>query len=242
MLAWDEELCSLVNVQTGDPKWPCHALLLMQMRRSLRSKEGDNIAALQNAISLKAKGSMLIVAREVAWRRVRHRWRFRCEHLPAESNTIADSLSRLSEALAKPFPKEAAHAIQRTLFRARNLLSQDQCVSENSAKYLSQVSCNVGHWVCSHPSRIAFSVRCLSSLLPFGVSLRSVFCDYGFAHTRVSLRFLSRFCRVCFYPRCALQCNTTLGLFRPVSLGIFSAHSVGFVLTRDSVRCSVKRL
>ena len=114
-------------------------------------------------------------------------------------------------------------------------------MSENSAKYLSQVSCNVGHWVCSHPSRIAFSVRCLSSLLPFGVSLRSVFCDYGFAHTRVPLRFLSRFCRFCFYPRCALQCNT-LGLFRPVSLGIFSAHSVGFVLTRDSVRCSVKRL
>ena len=148
---------------------------------------------------------MLIVAREVACRRVRHRWRLRCEHLLAESNTIADSLSRLSAVPAKPFPKEAAHAIQRTsptwpqLFRARTLLSQDQCVSENSAKYLSQVSCTVGHWVCSHPSRIAFSVRCLSSLLPFGVSLRSVFCDSGFAPTRVSLRFLSRFSRVCSY-------------------------------------------
>ena len=149
---------------------------------------------------------MLIVALEVAWRHVRHRWRFRCEHLPAELNTIADSLSRLSEVPAKPFPKEAAHAIQPTsptwpqLFRARTLLSQDQCVSENSAKYQSQVSYNVGHRVCSHPSRLAFSVRCLSSLLPFGVSLRSVFCDSGFARNRVSLRFLISFCRVCSYP------------------------------------------
>ena len=131
---------------------------------------------------------------------MRHPWRFRCEHLPAESNTIADSLSRLSEVPAKPFPKEAAHAIQRTsptwpqLFRARTLLSQDQCVSENSAKYQSQVSCNVGHWVCSHPSRIAFSVRCLSSLLPFG--------------------FL---CVLCF---------ATMGLLTPASLCVFSTDSV----------------
>ena len=76
--------------------------------------EGDNIAALQNAISLKAKGSMFIVAREVAWRHVCHRWRLRCEHLPAELNTIADSVSRFSEVPAQPFPKEAARAIQRT--------------------------------------------------------------------------------------------------------------------------------
>ena len=181
---------------------------------------------------------MLIVAREVAWRRVRHQWRFRCEHLPTESKTIADSFSRFSAVPAKPFPKEAAHAIQRSsptwpqLFRARTLLSQDPCVSENSATYQSQVSCNVGH-----------SVRCLSSLLAFGVSLRCVFCVWGllplaslcvFSADSVGCVLTQRFR--------ALQCNTTLGLLRLVSLGIFSAHSVGFVLTRDSVRCSVKRL
>ena len=70
---------------------------------------GDKVAALQDAISLKGKG-MLIVAREIAWRRVRHRWHFRCEHLPAESNAAADSLSRLSAIPAKAFPTEVAHA------------------------------------------------------------------------------------------------------------------------------------
>ena len=77
--------------------------------KSFREIEGDKIGALQYTISLKAKGSMLIVAREVAWRRVRHWWRFRCEHLPAESNTIADSLSRLSEVPAKPFASCFVH-------------------------------------------------------------------------------------------------------------------------------------
>ena len=148
---------------------------------------------------------MLIVAREVACRRVRHRWRLRCEHLPAELNTIPDSLSRLSAVPAKPFPKEAAHAIQRTsptwpqMFRARTLLSQDQCVSENSAKYQSQVSCTVGHWVCSHPSRKSVFSTMSVEFAPIWCFFAFCVLRLWFAPTRVSLRFLSRFCRVCSY-------------------------------------------
>ena len=98
-------------------------------------------------------------------------------------------------------------------------------------------------WVCSHPSRIAFSVRCLSSLLPFGFLCVLCFASLGlfppaslcvFSADSVGCVLTQRF------P--AFQCNTTLGLLRLVSLGIFLAHSVGFVLTRDFVRCSVKRL
>ena len=40
VLALDEELSSLVNVQTGDPKWLCHALLLMRMRGITQSDRG----------------------------------------------------------------------------------------------------------------------------------------------------------------------------------------------------------
>ena len=57
---------------------------------------GDNIAALQDAISLKGRGQMLLVARELAWRRAKWPLFFDCHHLPKESNVTADALSRLA--------------------------------------------------------------------------------------------------------------------------------------------------
>ena len=169
---------------------------------------------------------------------------FRCEHLPAESNTIADSLSCLSEVPAKPFQScfvhvPCCHKISACLKTVRNTCRT------------FRATWSIG--VCSHPSRIAFSVRCLSSLLQFGVSLRSVFlrlwvCSHprpfafsqqilsgfvltwcfralqcnttlGFVPTCVCWHFLGTFCRVCSHPRFrALQCKATLGLVPPVSL------------------------
>eukprot|EP00959_Pyramimonas_sp_CCMP1952_P209647 4386391-Pyramimonas_sp.AAC.1 len=37
---------------------------------------GDNIGALQNALSLKGHGHLLAIAREIVWRKARFRWEF----------------------------------------------------------------------------------------------------------------------------------------------------------------------
>ena len=93
---------------------------------------------LHGATALKGKGSTRTAAREIAWRRVRHRWHFRCGHLPAESNAVADSLSRFSAIPAKAFPLEVAHGTRHTpptwaqLFRARKLLLEDRLGFEGS--------------------------------------------------------------------------------------------------------------
>ena len=57
---------------------------------------GDNVAALNGAISLKGKAEIARITRELAWRKVRRGWRFSCGHLPAEHNDMADCLSRLT--------------------------------------------------------------------------------------------------------------------------------------------------
>ena len=57
---------------------------------------GDNLASLQVAVNNKGKGSLNVISRELAWRKVRYAWRFATGHLPTELNKLADSLSRLS--------------------------------------------------------------------------------------------------------------------------------------------------
>ena len=57
---------------------------------------GDNISSLACATSLKGKGALSQISREIAWRKVRHRWRFSVAHVPSEQNTLADALSRTS--------------------------------------------------------------------------------------------------------------------------------------------------
>ena len=55
---------------------------------------GDNIAALQCAISLKGRGALNTLSREIAWRRLRHSWWYAVGHVRAEDNELADALSR----------------------------------------------------------------------------------------------------------------------------------------------------
>ena len=71
---------------------------------------GDNLAALNGAISLKGKSELNRITRELAWRKVRRGWRYACGHLPSEHNEIADSLSRLMapEGNRKTFPAALA--------------------------------------------------------------------------------------------------------------------------------------
>ena len=65
---------------------------------------GDNVGALQNALSLSGKGPLLTVAREIAWRQAAEGWHFSVGHIPTESNTVADALSRLSAPEPASFP------------------------------------------------------------------------------------------------------------------------------------------
>jgi hypothetical protein len=53
------------------------------------------VSALQNALSLNGRGPLHHIAREIAWRQAAFRWVFTVAHLPAESNSVADDLSRL---------------------------------------------------------------------------------------------------------------------------------------------------
>ena len=55
---------------------------------------GDNIAALQCAISLRGRGALNDLSREIAWRRVRFAWHYAVGHVPSEDNLLADALSR----------------------------------------------------------------------------------------------------------------------------------------------------
>ena len=55
---------------------------------------GDNIAALQSAISLRGRGTLNDLSREISCRRVRFAWHYAVGHVPAEDNAIADALSR----------------------------------------------------------------------------------------------------------------------------------------------------
>ena len=52
-----------------------------------------------------------MVARELAWRKVRFGWRYSVAHLPAEGNVWADALSRLvapQGSESKTFPPDLA--------------------------------------------------------------------------------------------------------------------------------------
>jgi hypothetical protein len=74
---------------------------------------GDNTGALQNALSLKGKGILMALAREVSWRQAKYRWNFRVGHLPSEANVVADALSRVADPSGKTrWPSHALGAAQ----------------------------------------------------------------------------------------------------------------------------------
>ena len=70
---------------------------------------GDNIAALQDAISLKGRGHMLTIARELSWRQARWPLHFDVAHLPKDLNVAADALSRLAAVPVSSLPTELLH-------------------------------------------------------------------------------------------------------------------------------------
>ena len=65
---------------------------------------GDNAAALSCALTLKGKGELLAVARELSWRQARRGWKFIVGHLPSEHNVVADALSRHVDPNGYEFP------------------------------------------------------------------------------------------------------------------------------------------
>ena len=108
---WEFATLLLVLMVWGD-RFVKHSLAIL----------GDNTAALQNALSLKGRGPLLAVAREVSWRKARRSWCFEVGHLPSESNTIADCLSRVADPKGKGWPSEAlASAAQAAPPRLRDL-------------------------------------------------------------------------------------------------------------------------
>ena len=58
---------------------------------------GDNTGALNNALSLKGKGELIAIARELSWRQAKRGWLFSVGHLPSEFNVVADALSRQAD-------------------------------------------------------------------------------------------------------------------------------------------------
>lgn len=65
---------------------------------------GDNTGALSAALSLKGRGTLMAVARELSWRKARHRWTFEVGHLPSEHNVVSDALSRAADPAGVPWP------------------------------------------------------------------------------------------------------------------------------------------
>ena len=65
---------------------------------------GDNVGALSGALSLRGRGALQAVARELSWRRARRRWAFAVAHLPSEHNSVADALSRVADPAGKAWP------------------------------------------------------------------------------------------------------------------------------------------
>jgi len=66
--------------------------------------QGDNTSALQQALSMRGRGAMLAISRELSWRQARYKWDFAVAHLPTEHNGIADALSRQWGDECKAFP------------------------------------------------------------------------------------------------------------------------------------------
>ena len=117
-LAWSAEVTAFFCAELGSSRfqtlWEYLALYLVLLSYASEFVAqgfgivGDNIAALQCAVSLKGRKDLSAISREIAWRRVRLRWRYAVAHVPSEENFVADSLSRLCAPVSdcKDFPEE----------------------------------------------------------------------------------------------------------------------------------------
>ena len=136
-ITWDSEVAQILGATVGSSSWQSmweFVMLLVALfvwgspPGTTRCLFGDNVGALQDALTLKGTGSMLQVAREVAWRQVRMPWHFRCAHLPSERNVVADALSRVAAIPPLPLPLILLGTVQRKvppwseIFRAKHIL------------------------------------------------------------------------------------------------------------------------
>ena len=111
---WSNDDAAHLQVKTHDPAfqtfWEFCTLLLCLLTWGKHFVNesvvlyGDNTAALSGALSLKGKGNLLAVAREIAWRQAKHGWKFETAHLPSEHNQVADALSRIADPKGKAWP------------------------------------------------------------------------------------------------------------------------------------------
>ena len=84
--------------------WQLSGLWAGQLAEEGSVLAGDNIAALQGAVSLRGKRSLTLITKDVSWRRSKHQWLVMVAHLPAEANVAADALSMLSAPDGARFP------------------------------------------------------------------------------------------------------------------------------------------
>ena len=112
---WADKLNAVIGRPNDQTTWEFVTALLVLILWGTDHRDegmallGDNTAALASAANLRGRGPLVLVARELAWRKVRFGWRYSVTHLPAEGNRWADALSRLvapEGTEAKCFPPE----------------------------------------------------------------------------------------------------------------------------------------
>ena len=125
--SWDADTASRLGVKVGQPHgqtaWEYLVALLSLIIWGVEFScvglrlLGDNLAALNGALSLRGRGGLTQITKEFAWGKVRFRWRFAAGHLPSEHNVLADALSRLDAEgpERKEFPTALRHASLREL-------------------------------------------------------------------------------------------------------------------------------
>ena len=113
-IAWDTEFADRFGAAVGDSG--CLAfyeavvvLAAIQAwgvdgKRKRMALIGDNVGALTVAISLRGRGDLAQVCREVALRQARFGLELCVGHLPSERNVDADALSRLAAPSPASFP------------------------------------------------------------------------------------------------------------------------------------------
>ena len=118
---WSDLVASKLNASVGDPSgqttFELYTVLLALVVWAGRFKHdgmilmGDNLAALDATLTLKGKGGMVAIVREISWRRTRYAWKYDVAHLPAEANVHADALSRSAAPDAKQLPLMLANSL-----------------------------------------------------------------------------------------------------------------------------------
>ena len=117
MVKWTAEIAGELGVEVGLSKyqtfWEYLSVLLCLLlwgksfTRQSVAIVGDNTAALTCSLSLKARGCLAAVAREISWRQERESWLFVVGHIPSELNIVPDALSRQHEPTPAPWPTAA---------------------------------------------------------------------------------------------------------------------------------------